>query len=268
MRSTFKTSQYPLADTALKMWFYQARAVSMTISQELVAIQAKLFYDELYPFVIPGRKIKFTASLGFVQRFRDRYIIKLSANKSAVALFLAELQLLKQDYSLDQIYNADETGLNYKSLPNTSLTMAQEKTASDTKKKMEQISFLSCSNASASHSMPLTFIHKVMNPRCFQTGGKDPITNKMRTLDKKDLPVSYKVQSNAWMTMTIFEEWFHGEFVPQFEKNLISISQEPKAILLLDNCPCHPEIFISRTEKIKRVILPPSTKSLIQLSFF
>lgn len=122
--------------------------------------------------------------------------------------FLAELEIIKQDYSLDQIYDADESGLKYKNLPNTSLTMPQEKTASDTKLQMERISFLSCSNASASHPMPLTFIHKVKNPRCFQTGGKDPITKKLITLEKKDLPVNYKVQSNAWMTMTIFVQRF------------------------------------------------------------
>jgi hypothetical protein len=49
VRYTFKTSDYPLVDCALKVWFYQARAANVTLSRTIVAMQAKLFHDELYP---------------------------------------------------------------------------------------------------------------------------------------------------------------------------------------------------------------------------
>ena len=67
------------------------------------------------------------------------------------------------------------------------------------------------------------------------------------------------------MLMTfIFVEWFHDEFCPQVEAHLKSIGQEPKALLLLDNCKCHPSVLVSTNNQIKCVMLPPNTTSLIQ----
>ncbi len=83
-------------------------------------------------------------------------------------------------------------------------------------------------------------------------------------LDKKDLPVIYRNSSNAWMTTEIFEEWFHESFVPSVEKHFEDIGQEPKAVLLLDNCSCHPDVLISKNKNIRVKMLPPNTTSLIQ----
>ena len=92
---------------------------------------------------------------------------------------MLEFEEIKEKYSLDQIYNGDESGLNYKCLPTSTLTTPNENKPSNTKLPKDRITFMTCSNASGSHSLPIAFIHKVKNPRSFQTGGID--SNKRKT---------------------------------------------------------------------------------------
>ena len=193
MKSTFKESHYPALDRALKIWFYQARAKNMHINTQIIIAQAKIFYKELYPNREddPNRegdpnKKDFICSPGFSQRFCACHKFtnkklcgkQLSSNIEAIEPFKVEFAKILEEFSTDQIYNADESGLNYKSLPNKSLTTAAEKNPSGTKLAKDRVTFLTCSNASGSHSLPITFILKVANPRCFQTGGTDPKTKK------------------------------------------------------------------------------------------
>ena len=68
------------------------------------------------------------------------------------------------------------------------------------------------------------------------------------------------------MTSVIFENWFHSDFVPTVRRYLLDKNMEPKALLLLDNCPAHPpaENLVSRCGKIKVSYLPKNTTSKIQ----
>ena len=54
-----------------------------------------------------------------------------------------------------------------------------------------------------------------------------------------NVPVLYVGQKNAWMDTAIFHTWFHDSVVPMVRAHLTSIGQEPKGVLLLDNCPAH-----------------------------
>lgn len=65
------------------------------------------------------------------------------------------------------------------------------------------------------------------------------------------------------MTLEIFEQWFHEQFVPKVRAYLASINQEEKAVLLIDNCPAHPMKLESADGKIKGLFLPPESSSLI-----
>ena len=55
------------------------------------------------------------------------------------------------------------------------------------------------------------------------------------------LPIHYYAQKNAWMTQALFTDWFHKVFVPYVQQDLKSKNLPPKAILVLDNAPSHPE---------------------------
>ena len=52
--------------------------------------------------------------------------------------------------------------------------------------------------------------------------------------------MEYCGQKSAWMSSEIFHAWFHNSFIPTVRKELSSLGLEPKAVLVLDNCPAHP----------------------------
>lgn len=52
-----------------------------------------------------------------------------SSNLSGINAYKLKFEELTADYTRDQIYNADETGLNYKALPTNTLASLSEKYA-------------------------------------------------------------------------------------------------------------------------------------------
>ena len=101
---------------------------------------------------------------------------------------------------------------------------------------------LLCCNKSSSHKL---VIGKFGKPRCFHH------------INMNVLPALYRHSKNAWMTSSIFEDWFHEEFVPSVRRHLRHKKMESKAILLMDHCPAHPgvESLTSLDYKIKAVFL-------------
>ena len=108
------------------------------------------------------------------------------------------------------------------------------------KKAKEHITINACANATGTIKLPLLFIGKYNNPRCF------------RGINKETLPVIYRHQKNAWADATIFKDWFQNHFVPMAKEKLIELGVEPKVLLLMDNCPAQSHF------------LSPNVTSLIQ----
>ncbi|KAJ8945129.1 hypothetical protein NQ318_001594 [Aromia moschata] len=98
------------------------------------------------------------------------------------------------------IYNADEFGLQYKSLPKKTLVLPNEKEVPGHKPVKERITVMVCANASGTYKIPLLAIGKYQKPRCFNRVDKPP--------------VQYEAQSSAWMSEDIFRRWFTNVFVP------------------------------------------------------
>ena len=122
------------------------------------------------------------------------------------------------------------------------------------KKQKERVTLMACSNATGSHKLPLMFIGKAANPRCF------------KNVNKSALPVIYYAQKNAWVNAEIFSDWFHHHFVPAVKKHLTDRGLSVKALLLLDNAPAHPEAttLMSSDKSITAMFLPLNTTALIQ----
>ena len=155
---------------------------------------------------------------------------------------------------LDQVFNCDETGLNYRLLPEKTLAASFEKSADGRKKSKDRVTLNLCSNASGSIKLKLHLIGKAQKPRCF----------KLIKVDS--FPVKYSGQKNAWMDSGIFLDWFQHTFVPEVRKELTKLGVEPKAVLVLDNCSAHPdsELLVSSDGKIRAKFLPANVTSLIQ----
>lgn len=61
------------------------------------------------------------------------------------------LSYWKNGYVLNQIFNADETGMNYKMLPQETLVLRTERSAPGAKKSKQGVSILNCTNVPIWH---------------------------------------------------------------------------------------------------------------------
>ncbi|XP_046686593.1 jerky protein homolog-like [Homalodisca vitripennis] len=141
-------------------------------------------------------------------------------------------------------------------LPTKSLALKQEKAAAGYKKSKDRVTVLACSTATGTHKLKLALIGKARKPRAFK--------NIKMNGDHFDLPVFYRHQSNAWMSESIFNEWFHKQFVPEIKKHLKSQNLPMKALLILDNATTHPAVDVIQDGEIKAMFLPPNVTSLCQ----
>lgn len=252
-RKSMKPSEYEQVNEALFLWFSQAREKGMPISGPILMEKAKLLAEMM------GDSYKdFGASSGWLDRWKARYGVrklnlcgkKMSADQDAVDVFKTEFEDLIQGYTKDQIFNADETGLNFKMLPNKSLAAKAEMSAPGHKLSKERITVLACSNASGSFCLPLMCIGKSKKPRA------------LKNINQSALPVLYRGQKNAWMSADLFTEWFHDYFVPNVEQFLESKGLPKKAILLIDNSATHPNNLKSGDIEVR--FFPPNVTSLVQ----
>ena len=91
---------------------------------------------------------------------------KLSADSEAVTSFKTQLQkIIDEELSLDQVYNCDETGLNYRMLLSKTLAAKQETFAPGYKKSNDRVTVVACSNATGEQKLLLMLIGKAAKPR-------------------------------------------------------------------------------------------------------
>lgn len=131
------------------------------------------------------------------------------------------------------MFNADESGLMYRALPNGTLARHGE-TIKGSKSQKVRITLIFLCNAAGTYKKVFV-IGKSKNPRCF---------------NKKSLPVPYYSNQKAWMTTSLWNSI------------LSKIDEEMKEMLFVDNASCH-----KTTVKLGNICvqyLPPNTTALIQ----
>ena len=121
-RKHFKQARHPQVDEALYIWFLQQRQRHIPVSQDMLQVQAEKFFNEL---IDEGK----FGSRGYIDKFIKRHDIrllkitgeKLSSNlvivDDYVKKFAAEMRF--NNLLPSQIFNADESGLYFKSTPTT-----------------------------------------------------------------------------------------------------------------------------------------------------
>ena len=261
-RKHMKTGKEESLDAAVMKWYVQERSNGVNVrGTEILAAARKLaahldFSD-------------FKGSEGWLWRFRNRHGLfnKVlhgeagDADESSVAPFREKLKKLISDEGLSpsQIYNADETGIFWRSMPKNTQIRTCEENATGKKSSKERLSILVGSNATGEHRLKLAVVGKSKEPRAFAGLNIE-----------RDLPVFYYHSKKAWFNSAIFSNWFSNHFVPAvriYQEEVLKISpDEVRAILILDNAPAHPseDILSSEDGKIKVLFMPPNTTSILQ----
>ena len=119
--------KYPRIEKALGLWVENANANNLPVSEMMIKEKAFFFAQE---FDIPHENISF--SNGWIEKFKRRnnihcYRLHGEANSAPLETLSEErnkLQTILQDYTLDNIFNADETGLFFRMAPNQTLASA------------------------------------------------------------------------------------------------------------------------------------------------
>lgn len=130
-KKNLRTSKYKKVHVALFIWLVQEREKKKPINDLLLLTMASkfklAFYDDANDL-----------SMGFIHNFRKNKFLrkvkasgeKRAANHEEVVPFkeFFKNQITDYGFSLAQIYNADESGLYWKSIPEESIILPQETT--------------------------------------------------------------------------------------------------------------------------------------------
>lgn len=179
-RKTMKKPANEALDEALYLWFIQKRSEGIPLSGPIVSVKALQFNAAL------NGEPNFKASDGWVTNFKNRHGIRelnivgekmSAAGEEVVKNFKGNFAKMIDELGLcrDQVYNADETGLNYKALPRKTLASISEKYAPGFKIQKERVTAMVCANASGNHRLPLLLIAKARRPRCFKGVNMDAL---------------------------------------------------------------------------------------------
>lgn len=240
-RKRSKKGELQDVEDAVIMWLKQCRDKNIPISGPVLQEKAQHFAEQLsHP--------DFRASNGWLDRFKKRHEVtfkKVCGESAAVDDGICEdwknkLADLTQGYHQDDIYNADETGLFFRCLPDKTLTFKGDP-CNGGKNSKERLTVLLGANSSGTNKLKPLIIGKSEKPRCFK--------------NVKKLPTHYISNKKAWMNGKSFSDW------------LIQINNEmkkkkKKILLFIDNCSAHGDI--PKLSNVKVQFLPPNTTSKLQ----
>jgi hypothetical protein len=165
-------------------------------------------------------------SNGWLVGFKSRYKIKSKRRfresgsaqlDEACARIMADIQETARGYNAEDVYNMDETGFNWKAVPDTSLGTSQH---SGGKKEKARITAVLCSNATGTDRVPIWFIRKAACPIAFWTA-------RIQNLEK--LGAIWHHNPTVWMDHQIMIEWLKW-----FDARI-----DRPVLLLIDNFLAH-----------------------------
>ncbi|XP_023318329.1 tigger transposable element-derived protein 6-like [Trichogramma pretiosum] len=240
-RKRKRGAEYDDIEEALIVWFEQARQNNIPISGPIIQEKA-LSYAKLF------NNHQFQASDGWLHNFKKRHGIafrKLCGESADVSNDICDewkskLSTITSAYKSDEIYNADETALFFKCLPDKTLAFKKE-TCHGGKNNKQRITLLLAVNSTGTDKLTPFVIGRSAKPRCLK--------------GIKNLPVEYHANQKAWMNSMLISQW------------LINLNKKMKLakrniLLFIDNCSAHK--IIPELSNIKIQFLPANTTFILQ----
>ncbi|XP_042221477.1 tigger transposable element-derived protein 1-like [Homarus americanus] len=177
-----------------------------------------------------------------------------SADTDSANKYPAELKKIIDEggYTPEQVYNVDETGLFWKRMPARTFISTEEKSAPGFKASKDRLTLLLGGSASGDMKLKPLLVYHSENPRA------------LKGYAKSNLPVIWRSNKKAWMTVTLFQDWFTNYFCPAVERYNARRNISNKALLLLDNAPSHPVNLNDLSDNVRVEYIPKYTTSLLQ----
>ncbi|XP_064101295.1 tigger transposable element-derived protein 1-like [Macrobrachium nipponense] len=218
---------------------------------------------------------EFLASVSWFKRFKNRFQLHnvrvtgeatsadeegatkfgeaTSADEEGATKFVKNLDEIIRDerYIPEQIFNVDETGLLWKRMPTCTYIHKETKIMPGFKAFKDRLTLLLGGNIAGFKLKPFLIYHSE-NLRAF------------KNVNKHALPVYFCSNHKAWMTQTLFEDWFLNCFIPQVREYYFEKRIPFKILLLLDNAPEHPPHLDDLSPDVKVIFLPPNTTQIPQ----
>eukprot|EP00106_Octopus_bimaculoides_P000793 XP_014768235.1 PREDICTED: tigger transposable element-derived protein 1-like [Octopus bimaculoides] len=246
------------------LWMQDCYSKRLPVSTKRIQDRAKQIYKSLVELsdVVDKDKYTFQGSRGWVQKFIKRYNLasKLvpgdatSDDTETTRRYLEEFYKMMNEggYLPCQVFNAVETALYWKKMPEKSYVAKEEARTTGFKDAKDRVSLLFCCNGSGDFKAKPLLIHHSARPSPFQN------------ISMLTLPVHWRANKNGWMTKVIFEEWFMTHFRAEVKEYCARKNISFKAILVLDNCPGYSTNLNDLQNEIKVIYLPPNTRTLLQ----
>jgi hypothetical protein len=265
MKSTIitKNRQGPIHDMEKLLVIWMEDLIQKRIPLSLAIIQTKAcsLFNMLKLKEGENYDQTFTASHGWFQRFRKRanfQNVNISGEAASADYIAAEEFVVKfneflkeNNYTKEQIFNVDETGLYWKKMPERTYIHKEEKSMPGFKAFKDRVTVLLGGNIAGYKLKPFV-VHRSKNPRAF------------KGVNINMLPVHYNSNKNAWMTQLLFEDWFMKVFATEVKEYCNQHKIPFKILLLLDNAPGHPPHLGDLHPNIQIMYLPPNTTSILQ----
>ncbi|CAF1348282.1 unnamed protein product [Rotaria sordida] len=222
VRRKIKNNLRRKIDEETYSWFVAQRAKNITLSGPTIQEKARQIAAEFSGNVI------FKASNDWFEKFRSRHNISYraicgesaSVNPVTTNEWKNRLPLIIDGYDRSNIFNADETSLFFKALPEKSFVLNKED-CKGRKRSKERFTILLCTNWSGDEKLKPLVIGKSLKPRCF------------KHVNIQNLPVEWAANRTAWMNATLFQNWLNN-------LNFNMKKQNRRILLFIDNAPCHP----------------------------
>ncbi|KAM9191847.1 tigger transposable element-derived protein 1-like [Dugong dugon] len=244
----------------LSMWLEDQSQRNVPLSVSIIQEKAKSLFDDLqHEQGESPQTEKFSASKGWFVRFKERHCLphfKMNSTppSSNVDTYPEVLKsIIKEgEYTPQQVFNVDETGLYWKRMPEGTFISVEEKAEPGFKSSKDRLMLLLGGNAAGDFKLKPLLVYHSENP------------SALKGYSKPNLPVIWRSNKKAWATKGIFHEWFTYFFCPAVEKYCAQNNLTNKALLILDSAPCHPVNLSDLSDNVRVEYLHDSTADTVQ----
>ncbi|XP_039736316.1 tigger transposable element-derived protein 1-like [Pteropus medius] len=246
----------------LSVWIEDQNKCNVPINVVLIQEKARSLFEDLKREQDEGAQSEtFGASCRWFARFKARHSLHslwasgeapgASAEQTQKDRVLLRRVIQEGGSTAWQVFDVGKTGLFWKPLPNRMFLPTEDKSAPGFKAARDLLTLLLSGNAAGDFKLKPLLVNPSENP-CALKG-----------FSKPSLPVLWRSHKKAWVTTSLFQEWF-VHFCPAVERYCAQHGLPHRALLILDGAPGHPGNLDDLSDRMRVEHLPKNSTALLQ----